>query len=212
MIAGVLLLVVGMVAVAGGSFSWVLFPLAIWLTMWMLFGGRRRQRRRMRWAHASQQVPPMVTPVQVPYPVVPSPAPTPRPQPAVRRSAPLPDDVERKADRIRRKAAVLGQHADRFPLGSKDLYVVEHTATDYLPATLNAFQEVPSWSVDTPAVDGRTPLQMLHAQLDILERNLDEIADRVRSQRVDRLLANGRFLEERFGRPDDDELTIPAQR
>jgi hypothetical protein len=121
----------------------------------------------------------------------------------------LPAAAEKQADRIRRKAAVLSQHSDRFPLGSKDLYVVQHTASDYLPATVGAFQEVPSWSVDTPAADGRTPLQMLASQLDLLEAKLDEIAENVRKQRVDNLLANERFLEENFGRPDAQELTLP---
>jgi hypothetical protein len=207
MIAGVLLLVVGLVALAGGSVSWVMFGVMLWVGMWMLFGGRRRHRRRMRWAAAMQQVTP-----RPPYPLVPTPRPAPAAlagRPGPRPASQLPPDVETKVDRIRRKAAVLGQHAQRFPLGSKDLYVVQHTATDYLPTTINAFLEVPAWSVDTPTPDGRTPLKILHDQLDLLEAKLDEIAESVRNQRVDRLLANERFLEERFGRRGNEELNIP---
>ena len=65
--------------------------------------------------------------------------------------------------------------------------------------------------MNTPTADGRTPLQMLHSQLDLLEAKLDEIAETVRKQRVDNLLANERFLEESFGRPKSEaaELTIP---
>jgi len=122
----------------------------------------------------------------------------------------MPPDVEQKVDRIRRKAAVLAQHADRFPIGSHDLYVVQHTPTDYLPQTIKAFTDVPSWSVGTPAEDGRTPLQMVHDQLDMLETKLDEIAEQVKNQRVDRLLMNERFLEQNFGRRED-ELTIPRR-
>ena len=103
----------------------------------------------------------------------------------------------------------LGQHPDRFPIGSKDLYVVQHTASDYLPTTVRTYLEVPSWSVGTPTADGRTPLQMVHSQLDLLEAKLDEIAERVRSQRVDNLLANERFLEDNFGSDSKAELTIP---
>ena len=208
MIAGILLLVVGIVALAGGSISWVVFGVMLWFGMWAVTGGRRRHRRRMRWAAATQHV-------QPPYPVVPAQRLAPAAMtsgPAPRPATQLPPDVEKKVERIRRKAAVLGQHSDRFPLGSKDLYVVQHTATDYLPATVNAFLEVPSWSVDTPAADGRTPLKMLHDQLDLLESKLDEIAENVRAQRVDRLAANGRFLEENFGRGDDEDLRIPVRR
>ena len=139
----------------------------------------------------------------------PPPAITPPPPPAVNLNLnQLPADVEKKVDRIRRKAAVLGQHSDRFPIGSKDLYVVQHTATDYLPATVKAYVEVPAWSVNTPTADGRTPLQIMHSQLDILESKLDEIAENVRKQRVDNLLANERFLEDNFG-SNEAELTIP---
>jgi len=210
MIAGVLLLLVGLVALAGSSVSWIMFGVMLWVGMWMLFGGRRRHRRRMRWAAATQHVTP-----QPPYPVVPPSRPAPAllaGRPGPRPASQLPPDVDRKVDRIRRKAAVLGQHAERFPLGSRDLYVVQHTTADYLPTTINAFLEVPAWSVDTPTSDGRTPLKILHDQLGLLEAKLDEIAESVRNQRVDRLLANGRFLEERFGRGDDEELNIPSRR
>src|SRR6266567_3857749 len=158
MIAGILLLVIAIAALAGGSIWWVVFGAMLWFGMWGVVGGRRRAHRRMRWAAAMQQVQP-----QPPYPVVPTRRPAPvamTSRPAPRPASQLPPDVEKKVDRIRRKAAVLGQHSDRFPLGSKDLYVVQHTATDYLPATVNAFLEVPSWSVDTPTADGRTPLKM----------------------------------------------------
>src|SRR5262249_49421673 len=134
-----------------------------------------------------------------------APAPQP-PAPAVN----LPPDVAQKVDRIRRKAAVLDQHPPRFPIGSYDLYVVQHTATDYLPETIKAFTDVPSWSINTSAADGRTPLQMVHSQLDLLETKLDEIAEAVKNQRVDRLLMNERFLEQNFGRREE-ELTIPRQ-
>jgi len=210
MLPVVILVAVGAMVMAGGAASWVVFGVVTWLAIWMLFGGRRRQRtRRMRhrrhWAEMMEQVPAPPAP-PVPPPVPPQIAPAPRPAVNLNR---LPPDVEKKVDRIRRKAAVLGQHPDRFPIGSRDLYVVQRTASDYLPATVNAFLEVPSWSVETPTADGRTPLQMLHNQLELLERKLDEIAEQVRKQRVDNLLANERFLEENFGGREPEELTIP---
>jgi hypothetical protein len=209
MVPLMILFLFGVLAFAGGVGSWVVFALMIWGGLWLLFGGRRRYRDRMRgrrrarrwaseqWAAAMQAEAP------------PPPAITPPPPPAVNLNLnQLPAEVEKKVDRIRRKAAVLGQHSDRFPIGSKDLYVVQHTATDYLPATVKAYVEVPAWSVNTPTADGRTPLQIMHSQLDILESKLDEIAENVRKQRVDNLLANERFLEDNFG-SNEAELTIP---
>jgi len=211
MIFGVILVLAALAVFAGGTFSWLIFALLMWGGMQLLFGGRRRRHRRtMRWTTWTPSAPPGG--VRPPYPVVPQPVPAPAPPPAVpaRLSARLPADVEQQVDRIRRKGAVLAQHGDKFPLGSKDLYVVQHIETDYLQPTIGAYLEVPAWSVDKPAADGRTPLTMLHDQLDLLEGKLDEIADNVRNQRVDRLAANGRFLEERFGQ-SEEELTIPRR-
>ncbi|HEY4025924.1 MAG TPA: hypothetical protein VGO86_05790 [Candidatus Dormibacteraeota bacterium] len=206
-----ILFLVGLVALAGGAASWIVFGLMMWAGLWLVLGGRRRRRNRraryrQKWAAVmEQQAPPAPLPQQPPPPPVPSIAPP--PQPVVNLKG-LPADVEKQVDRIRRKAAVLGQHPDRFPIGSRDLYVVQQTASDYLPTTVNAYLEVPSWSVNTATADGRTPLQMLHNQLDLLEAKLDEIAESVRKQRVDNLLANERFLEDNFG-GNERELTIP---
>lgn len=201
----VILVVVGLVALMSGAASWIVFGVLMWAGVWLLFGGRRRWRRRARgrherWAAMNQMPAPPPAPMPAPLP--------PPPQPVVNLNR-LGPDAERQVDRIRRKAAVLGQQPDRFPIGSKDLYTVQHTASDYLPATVNAYLEVPTWSVNTPTADGRTPTQILTNQLDMLETKLDEIAETVRKQRVDNLLANERFLEQNIGRPEPEELTIP---
>lgn len=208
MILGLILVLIGVIALTGGHPAYILFALMLWGIFFMSFGGRRARRlRRMTrptWSMPSDQAPPSP-------PIIPAVPPRPAPPPqAAMPPVKLPPDVEQKVDRIRRKAAVLVQHADRFPIGSHDLYVVQHTATDYLPETIKAFTGVPSWSVNTPAEDGRTPLKMVHDQLDLLEAKLDDIAESVKKQRVDRLLMNERFLEQNFGRREE-ELTIPRQ-
>lgn len=208
MIAGILFLI-GLMAAAVGGASWIVFGILVWVGLWLLFsGGRRRRKRRARavrrrWDSVMDQDQlPMPAPMPAPLP--------PAPQPVVDlNSSRLPAEMQKQVDRIRRKAAVLGQHADRFPLGSKDLYVVQHTTSDYLPSTVNAYLEVPAWSVDKPTADGRTPTQMLNGQLDRLENKLDEIAEVVRKQRVDNLLANERFLDDTFGPQEPEELTLP---
>lgn len=213
----VILIVIGFLVagVTSGVATWIAFAVIVWAGMLMLFGGkaqRRRQRRaerHQRRAMAMQAMMGQQAPVPAPAPPAPAPLPPP-PVPVVDLNQ-LPKPVQKQVDRIKRKADVLGRHPDRFPMGSKDLYVVQQTASDYLPATVRAFTEVPPWSVETPTGDGRTPLDILNNQLDMLETKLDEIAETVRKQRVDNLLANERFLEESFGRPRSEaaELTIP---
>jgi hypothetical protein len=144
---------------------WIVWGLLIWAGLWFLSrvaGGQGRQRRargeryrervrskrkarrwaRDQWIAAMQEEVP-------PSPPPPPQAIAPPPQPVVNLNR-LPADVEKKVDRIGRKAAVLGQHRERFPIGSKDLYVVQRTASDYLPTTVKAYVDVPPWSVDTP--------------------------------------------------------------
>jgi hypothetical protein len=56
--------------------------------------------------------------------------------------------------------------------------------------------------------DGKTPLAVLQGQLDLLDGQMQEIGEAVHRRDSDRLLAQGRFLEERFGR-GSPELRLP---
>jgi hypothetical protein len=110
-----------------------------------------------------------------------------------------------KVEQIRRKVDVLLGYADRFPPFSQDLYLVQQTASDYLPRTVNAFLGLPRDAVDKPLSNepgARSARQELKAQLDLLDSKLDDIAQDLQRQDADRLLANRRFLETRFGTRD----------
>ncbi|MGI8562852.1 MAG: hypothetical protein ACR2MZ_04730 [Candidatus Dormibacter sp.] len=118
----------------------------------------------------------------------------------------LPVPYQLKVDTIRRKVQwMLSRYADRFPPGSQEHHLIGATATDYLPSTLKAYFALPPGYANWPVrPDGKTGLHVLWEQLDLLDRKLDELAHAAQRNDVDRLLANGRFLEERFsdvGRP-----------
>lgn len=195
-------IVIGLVAAAFA----VAIALAVTIGPWVALGyggyrlwrrSERRRRDQVAWVAAQ--------PWQPPPPPVPSPA----ADPADR----LPPDERTQVGRIRRKAAVLLQQADRFPAGSRHLFVVQQMLDEYLPSTLDAYLGLPPGAAEllvTP--DRRTGVQVLKAQLDILEAKLDEVATDLRQVNVDRLLANERFLEQHFGRRAPSELTIPAER
>jgi hypothetical protein len=84
-----------------------------------------------------------------------------------------------------------------------DLYTVRETVRRYLPDKLAHYLALPP-TVRTghPMKDGRTARQLLAEQLALLDEEMREIASRVGSHDVQAMLANGRFLEARFGRPD----------
>src|SRR5690606_7617199 len=118
----------------------------------------------------------------------------------------LPIDVQVKVEQIKHKADVLLGYADRFSPLSQDLYIVQQTAAEYLPRTVAAYLAVPGTDDPMIAATGRTVLQELRAQLELLDSKLDDISQNLQRQDLDGLLANRRFLEERFGlheRPAD---------
>ncbi|MDQ3809718.1 MAG: hypothetical protein M3336_05450 [Chloroflexota bacterium] len=197
-------LAAALIGLLGSHWPWLLIGLGAWL-FWRDDGqhGRRHHRRRQRYQHDQQAHRARHGSAQRPTPLVP-PADQAAPEPTpLRRARPaeLPIDVQVKVEQIKRKADVLLGYADRFPPFSRDLYLVRQTTTEYLPRTLQAYLALPPQAVDRPlAPGGPTPRQELQQQLDLLDGKLDEIAQDLQRQDVDRLLANRRFLEERFGR------------
>ena len=120
----------------------------------------------------------------------------------------LPAPAMAKLLEIQREIADLIPMAAQFPAGSQDLFVIQRTATDYLPTTLRAYLALPPQYAATKVVaDGKTALQVLSDQLELLDSKMDEITEAAHKQDSDRLLANGRFLEERFGNRSD--LALP---
>ena len=94
---------------------------------------------------------------------------------------------------------ILPHYAD-FPAGSPDLFVVGRTATDYLPSALQAYLNLPrAYATLHKMPNGKTADQVLSDQLDLLATKMDDVADAVHKKDSDALLANGRFLEEKFG-------------
>ncbi|HEY4025803.1 MAG TPA: hypothetical protein VGO86_05170 [Candidatus Dormibacteraeota bacterium] len=121
----------------------------------------------------------------------------------------VPADVIAQLTSIRQHVLEILPHGTDLPGGSQDLYVLQRTATDYVPTTMRIYLALPVAYATTEVVqDGKTSLQVLKDQLALLDAQMADIGDAVRRRDSDRLLAQGRFLEERFGR-GSPELTIP---
>lgn len=112
----------------------------------------------------------------------------------------LPVDVQNLVADIRQKILDLLPHTADLPGGAQDLYVLQRTAHDYLPTTLRMYLALPpDYATSHVVQDGKTPLQVLRDQLALLDGQMEEITDAVNQRDSDRLLAQGRFLEDRFG-------------
>jgi hypothetical protein len=195
----------GMLWLVGSAWPWLLIVLGAWL-FWHE-DGRHYRRRHMRasWASKAAGTPTPKSATAAEKVTYERPRPQPKKQVA---PAELPIDVQVKVEQIRRKVDVLLGYADRFPPFSQDLFLVRQTASDYLPRTLNTFLSLPRDAVDRPLhPGGRTAREELKAQLDLLDSKLDDIAQDLQRQDADRLLANRRFLEARFGDKDTDNQT-----
>ena len=115
----------------------------------------------------------------------------------------VPSDVVMRVGTIRRLVLELLDRDGGPAAGSRDLFTLLRTATDYLPTALDAYLRLPGeYATTRRLADGRTPAEVLLSQLELLEREMVEVADAVNRNDVDRLLAHGRFLADRFGRSE----------
>ncbi len=118
-------------------------------------------------------------------------------------SGKVPSDVYGKVATIHAAILELLPRIDRLPPGSEDLYILRRIPLDYLPTTLEDYLTLPRSYASVGAGRGtKPPKQLLMEQLDLLEGKLAEISNDINAADADRLAANGRFLQDRFGTRD----------
>jgi hypothetical protein len=120
----------------------------------------------------------------------------------------VPPEIAAKVQSINDTILGILPHYGEFPAGSPDLFVVGRTATDYLPRALQSYINLPrAYATTHPVAGGKTSQQVLSDQLDLLGSKMNDVADAVHKKDSDALLANGRFLEEKFGK---SQLSLPT--
>ena len=113
---------------------------------------------------------------------------------------PVPSEIRFKIKRIAMTITELLPRVGALGVGSPDTYVLVRCATDYLPPRFQGYLDLPRDYADHCVVaDGKTPLALLSEQLDLLTTQINRIADRVNGVHSDKLIANGRFLSQKFG-------------
>ncbi len=112
----------------------------------------------------------------------------------------VPPEIGQKVAHIASTITDSLPRADALGAGSPGQYVLVQAATSYLPSTLQGYLNLPRTYADHHIVaNNQTARDMLSDQLDVLSKQIDEIADAVNAADTDKLAANGRFLAERFG-------------
>jgi hypothetical protein len=87
--------------------------------------------------------------------------------------------------------------------GDPNAFTVRQVISDYLPGTFRNYLNMPpALRTQASARLGKSPDAVVSEQLSLLSSTLESIsADTVRGD-ADALQANGRFLKEKFGKPD----------
>jgi len=117
--------------------------------------------------------------------------------------------VYQRVDNICRLVEILLDRADQVGLDGPDLHLVTRTATDYLPSAIGPYLALPrEFAERLPQADGRTAIQILCSQLDVMYARLWQVYDSVMRRDGDRLLAHERFLSDKFG---DQEAGNPLR-
>lgn len=79
--------------------------------------------------------------------------------------------------------------------------MLKQTITRYLPDIVESYLKLPPvYARSAKVADNKTPNQLLVEQLTLLETHVAEIREGVLSKEVDGLLANGRFLQDKFSK------------
>ena len=115
----------------------------------------------------------------------------------------VPDEVYGKVRGIAETIGGVLPRAGQLLPGSEDLFILQRTALDYLPTALENYMNLPRGYATVHRLNGgKTARQLLDEQLDLLGKKMDQVADAVHRGDTDKLMAYGRFLEDRFGRSD----------
>src|SRR6202035_4753775 len=97
-------------------------------------------------------------------------------------SGKVPDEVIAKVSNIQDSILTLLPRVESLPAGSEDLFIVQRTALEYLPATLEAYLNLPkAYATLRPVENGKTASQVLLDQLTLLEGKMNEISDDIAS-------------------------------
>ncbi|GAC1613327.1 MAG: hypothetical protein NVS9B1_21720 [Candidatus Dormibacteraceae bacterium] len=117
----------------------------------------------------------------------------------------VPAEVEAAIGRVSRSLLDIVDRESGMAAGSRELFSVLGTATDYLPEAVEAYCRLPREYAQSRRLEGdRTATEILLGQLALLESEMGEVADAVSRNDLDRLLTHGRFLADRFGRSELD--------
>lgn len=121
----------------------------------------------------------------------------------------IPADVRERAQRLDRESITTLTYLREHGAPTAQVFEVEQIQTDFGPQALRSYLALAPGTADTLEVlDGKTGHQLIVEQLDLLLAQVAAHLGRAARLGSDELLANHRFLTEKFGTGGDSQLTI----
>ncbi|NOQ36873.1 MAG: hypothetical protein GQ569_13425 [Methylococcaceae bacterium] len=116
----------------------------------------------------------------------------------------IPAAAFKKIINIKENLRLLSAQLDNRELSDYDLHIVKQTIIDYLPTTLESYQEVASDSVKKGKLEnGKSSQEVLMEQLEILDEQIKKVVMNVNSSNADSLIVQGNFLKSKFSNDND---------
>jgi hypothetical protein len=114
-----------------------------------------------------------------------------------------PSELE-KVNAIKDNVLILLPRLEEMDAGDYDLHVVKQTVTDYLPAMLTTYLELPPIFARVHKMrNGKTAQEILIEQLTLLDEQIAQIVISANSKDAEALIAQGEFLKSKFANDGD---------
>jgi hypothetical protein len=115
----------------------------------------------------------------------------------------LPKEAYERVESIRGSILEILPRIEDWNSADYQIYTIRQTALQYLPETLENYLNLPkAYASLHPVKEGKTAKILLVEQLTLLDETLKEITTDFYRNDTQRLLTNGRFLQEKFGKQE----------
>lgn len=121
----------------------------------------------------------------------------------------IPADVRERAQRLDRECVSTLTYLREHGAPTAQVFQIEQIQGDFAPQAVRSYLALAPGTEDTTEIlDGKTGRQLILEQLDMLLAQVAAHLHHAAQLGADELLANHRFLTEKFGTKGDSELTI----
>lgn len=198
--------------------GWVFIPLVVATAISLMSNKHSHPRGRQRQVHAKRvRANVAAWPPNGPWPAVSldkQPVATPAPAPAnltvLAQDSRLPSDAAKRAKALNLQCfETLAYIKDRGPGGARLQFEVEQIHQDFAVEAINAYLALAPGSANTVVLrDGKTGLDLLNEQLDLLSEGVHDAQQRAEELGAEQILASHTFVQQKFAQNKTTELKL----